>query len=199
MIDYMVRSVVLTSSGSGTYSNLSSGVSVSILSDPAPFYTDAVIANADPGQSNASITLQPQGGCSPYTYSWDTGQAGSSIQGLAPGVYCVTITDCLGCTQAYCATVEVTSSLRVMPGLISYKLYPNPADDQFALQFQFEKFQKLSLEVMDSQGKVQAHRQASGKDIELSWDVGVLPAGYYWLRIAGADGYLMIPFAKAGE
>jgi hypothetical protein len=199
MIDYMVRSVALTSSGSGTYFNLSAGVSVSILSDPAPFYTDAEVTNADPGQSNGSIILQPQGGCSPYTYSWDTGQISGSIQGLVPGTYCVTISDCVGCIQMYCATVDVTSSLSIMPGLIYYNLYPNPAHDQFALQLRLEKFQELSLDLIDGLGKVHDHRQVSGKDVELRWEVSALPAGHYWLRVAGVDGSVMIPFARAGE
>lgn len=199
VIDYRIRSIALTSGGSGSYYNLSAGVSVSIQSDPTPFYTDAVITNADPGQSNGAITLQPQGGCSPYTYSWDTGEAGSSIQGLAPGTYCVTISDCVGCNQTYCAAVEVASSLSVMPGLIAYKLYPNPTDDQFVLQLQFENYQAISLDLMDGQGKVQSHRQVSGKDLELSWNVSALPAGYYWLRVAGVNGNVMIPFSKAGQ
>ncbi len=43
----------------------------------------------------------------PYTYSWSTGATTSSLTGLAPGTYTVTVTDALGAQAS--ATQEVTS------------------------------------------------------------------------------------------
>ena len=199
MIYYMVRSIELKTSGSGTYFNLSSGVSVSILSEPTPFYAEAEISSADPGQSNGSVTILPQGGCAPYSYAWDTGHTTSSIQDLAPGVYCVTITECMGCTQSYCATVELSSSVSMMPGLITSKLYPNPTGEQFFLELEFDMIHELSLDILDAKGMKIAHQHHLGKNIQLSWDIHSLPSGFYILRIESAQGYMTIPFTKVTD
>ncbi|MBL7719944.1 MAG: gliding motility-associated C-terminal domain-containing protein [Flavipsychrobacter sp.] len=53
-----------------------------------------------------SITAVPQGGQGPYTYSWQPGGASTStISGLAPGTYTVTVTDNMGCVRTQTATV----------------------------------------------------------------------------------------------
>lgn len=196
LISYMVRSRELKSSGSGTYYNLSTGATVSIVSDPAPYDVDAEITMADPGQNNGVISIMPLGGCSPYTYSWDTGQTSSAIQGLAPGLYCVTISDCLGCTQIYCATIEMTSNVHGIPGCISSHLFPNPASDLVTLNLQFENDQDLSMEIIDIQGRRMLQRRCQGRDIHLVWDIESIPEGIYWLRVASGHGYLLLPFNR---
>lgn len=49
------------------------------------------------GSSNGSATVVISGGQSPYTVSWSTGASGTSVSGLSPGNYAVTVTDNLGC------------------------------------------------------------------------------------------------------
>ncbi|NNC94369.1 MAG: hypothetical protein HKN92_02325, partial [Chitinophagales bacterium] len=48
----------------------------------------------------------PSGGTAPYTYQWSTGETSSSITGLCPGSYCVTITDSLGCSITECFDIN---------------------------------------------------------------------------------------------
>ena len=51
------------------------------------------------GANNGAITLTPiTTGTAPYTYAWSTGATTESINGLAPGEYCLTVTDANGCT-----------------------------------------------------------------------------------------------------
>lgn len=58
------------------------------------------------GASNGSINLEePTTGTAPYSYLWSNGKAMADINGLAPGEYCVTVTDASGCTATACATV----------------------------------------------------------------------------------------------
>ena len=44
-------------------------------------------------------------GVAPFAYSWNTGEATASISANAPGEYCVTVTDAIGCVTEACYTV----------------------------------------------------------------------------------------------
>ena len=50
------------------------------------------------GGSDGAITINPQGGTSPYTYAWAGGANTNARTGLGAGLYTVTITDAKGCT-----------------------------------------------------------------------------------------------------
>lgn len=70
-----------------------------ILYAPPPLFINPVQV-LQPGctDSTGAITVQAFFGTLPYTFSWDNGQTGSSISGLQPGSYEVTVTDAKGCT-----------------------------------------------------------------------------------------------------
>lgn len=51
------------------------------------------------GGSNGSATANASGGTPPFTYLWNTGATTSTITGLAPGVYYVTVTTSAGCVK----------------------------------------------------------------------------------------------------
>jgi hypothetical protein len=56
--------------------------------------------------SDGSITLdEPIGGTAPYTYEWSNGGTGTSITGIPSGLYSVTITDAMGCSQTLAMNV----------------------------------------------------------------------------------------------
>jgi len=60
-----------------------------------PSYTFPTLAN-----NNGSISLNPEGGTAPYTYSWSSGETTSSISGKPRGTYTVTVTDAAGRSTA---------------------------------------------------------------------------------------------------
>lgn len=53
-----------------------------------------------------SITVFPGGGVPPYTYFWSTGATTQTISNLAPGNYCVTVTDDHLCGVVECIELE---------------------------------------------------------------------------------------------
>ncbi len=78
------------------------------LTDPdcSAFYittegTDATSGSANDG--TASVT--PNDGFAPFQYSWSNSASDSSLTNLAPGQYCVTVTDGIGCTASDCVTI----------------------------------------------------------------------------------------------
>ncbi|MBK7694249.1 MAG: T9SS type A sorting domain-containing protein [Saprospiraceae bacterium] len=195
-INYMVRSSALKTSASGSYYNLSAGVFTSIISDPLTFSLVTQTKNADPGKSNGSIKVIPQGGCAPYSYRWDSGQTTEEIIGLTPGKYCVTVSDCMGCNTSDCASITVSNGLVTLPGLLKSKLYPNPAEDHIILHLEFEASVEIQIFIYNLQGKIFSQQICNGKDLDLKWDTRTLPEGLYWLTIRSAQGHITLPFVK---
>ncbi len=58
------------------------------------------------GTNDGTATAEASGGVGPYTYIWDNGATTSTINGLNPGFYNVTITDVNGCELTGATTVS---------------------------------------------------------------------------------------------
>lgn len=67
------------------------------------------------GNGSASVTAS--GGTAPYTYLWSTGSSDSTISGLLPGTYTVTITDANGCTTTDQAVIGTEFNTLPQPDL----------------------------------------------------------------------------------
>ncbi|MBL7928762.1 MAG: gliding motility-associated C-terminal domain-containing protein [Bacteroidia bacterium] len=61
------------------------------------------------GGNNGSVTVNPSGGTSPYTYNWSNGATTQNITNLTSGAYSVTVTDANGCTQTLSANITQPS------------------------------------------------------------------------------------------
>ncbi len=57
------------------------------------------------GESDGLIAVDVVGGTPPYSYNWDNGDVGPTIQNLAPGMYVATIIDDNGCQFQFATTV----------------------------------------------------------------------------------------------
>ena len=64
--------------------------------------TDASAPNAGDGTASVSAS----GGTPGYDYNWSNGATTQTISNLAPGQYCVTVTDDDGCIETACVTVS---------------------------------------------------------------------------------------------
>ena len=91
------------------------------------FYVEAHIASpVCPGSATGTIEINAYDGLAPYQYNWSTGSNSSSITGLMEGLYTVSVTDQLGCTQAMSFVLDDPS----IP-LDVYNQIPIPSDHYY--------------------------------------------------------------------
>lgn len=58
-----------------------------------------------PGAADGLVAALPSGGLPPYAFEWSTGATSDTLALLAPGTWCVTVTDANGCTAQSCVDV----------------------------------------------------------------------------------------------
>ncbi|HZG00123.1 MAG TPA: SprB repeat-containing protein, partial [Chitinophagales bacterium] len=76
------------------------------VNQPASIVAYVNCTKVCPGQCNGFATIVVlSGGTAPYTFQWSNGGTTTSITGLCPGVYWVTITDAIGCKKIVGAAV----------------------------------------------------------------------------------------------
>jgi len=63
------------------------------------FINGNLTAPACDGAANGNIALTVSGGAGGFSYSWQGGQTGNTLSGLAPGDYTVNVTDAQGCSE----------------------------------------------------------------------------------------------------
>ncbi len=75
-------------------------VSTVVLTSPPPFNITTTSSGSCEGFGSGSITATATGGnnCSNPTYQWSNGATTSTLTGLTPGIYNLTVTDAGGCT-----------------------------------------------------------------------------------------------------
>ena len=93
--------IVLVTDANGCDSTLSY-----TIAEPTALTLDTSITNTTcNGFTDGSITISTTGGTAPYSYSWSTGAATSTLTSLGAGTYSVTVTDDNGCTDSITATI----------------------------------------------------------------------------------------------
>lgn len=92
-----------------------------------PVDNETIVHESRDGQADGSISLNPILGIGGYTYLWSDGSTNSSISGLAPGTYSVTITDPQGCVLI--SSFEILSLCPTDLGLVTTTT-PEIGDDE---------------------------------------------------------------------
>ncbi len=70
-----------------------------IISEPTQILANENITEPACGICDGIIALNPSGGTGPYTFQWNTGHVTQLINNLCAGIYTVTITDAVGCSE----------------------------------------------------------------------------------------------------
>ncbi|RMG94516.1 MAG: T9SS C-terminal target domain-containing protein [Chloroflexi bacterium] len=97
--------------------------SVEILDPPAlsiGLNIDDVTCNSG---VDGAITPSPAGGMPPYSYMWSNGATTPSLNGLAAGVYHLTLTDANGCTVEITANVDEPDPI-IVTGIVIDSVNP---------------------------------------------------------------------------
>lgn len=94
-------SVVVTDSEGCTKTS-----SINLIAPPQISTTVTSSTNASCiGIANGSVTVASTGGSQPYSYIWENGSNGSTLSNVTAGSYQLTVSDNLGCTSTFSATV----------------------------------------------------------------------------------------------
>ncbi|KPK84294.1 MAG: hypothetical protein AMS27_10390 [Bacteroides sp. SM23_62_1] len=85
-------------------------VNVSVNDVPA---IEITASGAYCGENDGEAVAGVSGGTAPYDYFWSTGETGTSITGLALGIYTLAVTDANGCTSTEEFTIEEALQVEV--------------------------------------------------------------------------------------
>ncbi len=80
------------------------------INAPSPI-TISILTKTDvacPGGNTGAISIAAQGGFPPYQYFWSNGSTVTSISGLMPGNYSLTVTDANNCPKSLSTQISVT-------------------------------------------------------------------------------------------
>jgi hypothetical protein len=79
------------------------------ITEPAAITSSINKQNATCGQSNGSATIVSTGGTGAFTYSWSNNSNGSTVSGLSPATYTVTILDANACSASTNVVIQDNS------------------------------------------------------------------------------------------
>ncbi len=152
---------------------------------PELFYA-SVSDSPFPDWNTGSISIYELSGAW-YSYTWDNGEIGSDLYSLAPGTYCVTITDQQnGCAIDTCFVVHGSVATQELPAN-NVQCSPNPARPGDAIEIKLPELfwgDEIVLEFMDAQGKKyplgKVGNSSANQRIQLP---AALSPGVFYLRV----------------
>ena len=138
--------------------------------------------------------LSVSGGNPDYHFSWNNGDTLSRIRQLLPGVYTLTITDQLGCSEVFAFEVDFT--IAVLDPIVDWgaRFFPNPVRAQGHGSLRFRQTGPERIRLLSPEKRVIWVQNWSGKGgpLELNIPAPEHP-GLYLLEITlpnGEHGYL---------
>jgi hypothetical protein len=150
------------------------------VTEPDPIEIDGHVTS-DSGTAGIVITVQ--GGNGGYTFAWSNGDSTQNISGLSPGIYVVTVTDSLGCTETEPFVVSGTS-LPNLPDEDVVFLYPNPTSGVVLIDLQLSSTKRIGIETLDLLGQVLTVRPETDiRNQIVEIDLSAMAAGVYLVRL----------------
>ena len=132
------------------------------------------------------------GGTPPFNFHWSNGDTSQSITDLLPGIYSLTITDAVGCSDTLEFEVGImVDTKHLLHQGFEVSLFPNPAPQKGygILSVKTNSHQSLSMQLNDMTGRLlrkEIFEASSGLSYQKVWAPEV--TGVYLLRIVGENG-----------
>jgi len=160
------------------------------LSQPEAIEASFGITNASAfNVPDGSILLnQFTGGTPPYRFLWSTGDTSTTLSGLLPGLYELTILDANDCEKVVQIEVSFINSTNDLGDNWRLQASPNPvqSDKRLHIWQSGENILQVDMTLWDAQGRLIQGLAMEGKETYI--DPKTLPSGVYWLRWQRADG-----------
>ncbi len=135
------------------------------------------------------------GGIPPYTFTWSTGAMDSNILVTNSGWYYLSLSDanaCEGVDSIEILMVNIQDPTASAP----VRLFPNPHQGHFNLQFPSELLGEWELRLYGSDGRLYREERRNRVEETMAFDWSELPAGLYFLYWKSADRVGSIPWKK---
>lgn len=156
-----------------------------------------ISANSTPStdltQGNGALQASTGLGKAPFTYAWDNGMTGSSITGLDPGDYTVTVTDANGCTGTATFTVFLlVDAQEVLKPFQQVKLVPNPSQGITQVQAELSRSGDVQIQLYNATGQLlYLAREDQTSQIRHELDLSRYPSGMYFV-VLGIHGQVHV-------
>jgi len=156
-----------------------------VVGNDANFTVNDVVNNATcstcaDGSIDVSIgEIIPDG---PYTYNWSNGATTQDVSGLLPGTYTVTVTGASGCSVTETYIVENAVGISTVDNNWQLNVYPNPAKDQFRIDFNFNSSTDVRFEMLNMVGQLLEESTIMNSAGSRIVDVDRFESGMYLLR-----------------
>ncbi len=85
------------------------------------------------GANNGSITISVSGGMNPILEAWSNGSTGTTISGLMPASYSVTVTDNNGCTKSSSYTINAGGTVNITLNQLQNATCPGGSDGSISV------------------------------------------------------------------
>jgi len=135
-----------------------------------------------------TATATPSGGTPPYSYQWNDPnmQTTATAVGLEEGIYSVTVTGANGCEAT--AEIDLTVGVEMPEHLTNFDIFPNPSNEKFTIDLQFEVTQRATIQVLNTLGQEMYHFTDTQSHFLQTIDMHKALAGTYFVVISTEGG-----------